>query len=151
MTTEPNPFTDTLAQIRASIDEPFESIRMTLDLHPADTLGDPADEGSAAWHLRHAAEVFRTHAHHLIGPETNDWPPLPTDATKHLDAIETLRADAARVTEWASEHLDPSATVHYGRDLTVSDMLGVMLRHIVWHAAAAHYWCRWKRPSEPSD
>jgi hypothetical protein len=146
--TEPaQPFADTIRQIRAAIDEPWESIKMTVDQHPIETMGDPTAEGTAAWHLRHSAEVFRTHAHHLIGPETDAWPPVPTAAT---EAVESLRADAARLTAWAEQHLDPAAIIHYGHDQSVSDMLGVMLRHIVWHAAAAHYWCLWKRPSEPA-
>ena len=81
--TEPaQPFADTIRQIRAAIDEPCESIKMTVDQHPIETMGDPTAEGTAAWHLRHSAEVFRTHAHHLIGPETDAWPPVPTAATE---------------------------------------------------------------------
>lgn len=147
MTTDANqprqPFFDTMSQIQAAIDAPWESIKMTLDQHPIETMGDPIEEGTAAWHLRHTAEVFRTHANHLIGPETDRWPPVPTEIA---EAIEILRADARRLSEWATDHLDPAATVHYGQDQSVSDMLGVMLRHIIWHAAAAHYWCQWKRP-----
>jgi hypothetical protein len=141
-----HPLADTIGQIRAAIDAPWESVAMTLALHPADTLGDPGIEGTAAWHLRHAATVFRLHAHHLVGPETDSWPPVPPDTA---GAIATLQADAARLTAWARDHLNPSTTIVYGQDHTASDMLGVMLRHIVWHAAAAHYWCRWKNPQKP--
>lgn len=143
----PHPFADTLAQIRACVDAPWESIAMTLAEHPADTLGDPAQPGTAAWHLHHTAAVFRLHARHLIGPQTDTWPPIPTDPPDPIAAIETLRADLDRLDDWAEQHLHAHTTVTYGQDQSASDMLGVMLRHIVWHAAAAHYWCCWKRPS----
>lgn len=145
---DPNhPFADTLTQIRACVDAPWESIAMTLAEHPADTLGDPEEPGTAAWHLHHTAEIFRLHAHHLIGPETDAWPPVPPEA---IAAIAVLRADLDRLEALAAEHLRPDMVVSYGPDQSVSDMLGVMLRHIVWHAAAAHYWCRWKRPAAPA-
>lgn len=136
-------FADTLAQIRACVDEPWESVAMTLAEHPAETLGDPAEPGTAAWHLHHIAEMFRLHASHLIGPETDAWPPIPPDPT---GAIDTLRADLVRLEAWAAAHLRPDAVIDYGGPRSASEMLGVMLRHIVWHAAAAHYWCCWKRP-----
>jgi len=148
MTDAPHPFADTLTQIRAAIDEPFESIAMTLDQHPPETLGDPAEEGTAAWHLHHSAQIFRTHARHLIGPETDAWPPVPNDA---MQAVEMLRSDADRVSNWACRNLDPATTVSYGQVHSVSEMLGIMLRHIVWHAAAAHYWCQWKRPANSNN
>lgn len=138
-----HPFADTLAQIRACVDAPWESVAMTLAEHPAGTLGDPDEPGTGAWHLRHTAEVFRLHARHLIGPETDAWPPVPSDPTA---AIGTLRADIDRLDAWAADGLHADTTVSYGHDRPASEMLGVMLRHIVWHAAAAHYWCRWKRP-----
>ncbi|MCC5785905.1 MAG: hypothetical protein JJU33_04290 [Phycisphaerales bacterium] len=145
-----HPFADTLAQIRACVDEPWESVAMTLTEHPAETLGDPAEPGTAAWHLHHTAEVFRLHARHLIGPETDAWPPIPPDPT---GAIGTLRADIDRMEAWAATHLRPDTVIDYGGPRSASEMLGAMLRHIVWHAAAAHYWCCWKRPrpSEPAD
>lgn len=142
--TDDRPFADTLTQILAAIDEPFESIRMTLDQHPPHTLGDPAEEGSAAWHLVHTALVFRTHARHLVGTQTEDWPEIPADVE---GAITVLRQDAERVRNWASTNLDPNISITYGQDQSASQMLGIMLRHIVWHAAAAHYWCKWKRPA----
>jgi hypothetical protein len=141
------PFADTIAQIRACVEAPWESVAMTLAAHPAETLGDPAQPGTAAWHLRHIAEIFRLHARHLVGPETEAWPAIPPDA---VAAIGTIRGDLACVEAWAAEHLRPDAVVDYGGPLSASAMLGVMLRHIVWHAAAAHYWCCWKR-SETAD
>lgn len=138
-----HPFADTLAQIRACVDAPWESIAMTLGEHPAATLGDPAEPGTGAWHLHHTAAIFRVHARHLIGASVDAWPPVPAEP---LAAIETLRADLDRLETSATEHLRPDMVISYGRDQSVSDMLGVMLRHIVWHAAAAHYWCCWKRP-----
>ncbi len=141
-----HPFADTLAQIRACVDAPWESIAMTLSDHAGEDFGDPVQPGTAAWHMHHTAEIFRRHARHLIGPATEAWPPVPADP---LAAIETLRGDLTRLEAWAADGLRPDAVVFYGRDQSVSDMLGVMLRHIVWHAAAAHYWCCWKRQSPP--
>ena len=142
-----HPFADTLAQIRACVDEPYESVAMTLAEHPADTLGDPGEPGTAAWHLRHTAEIFRLHARHLIGARTDDWPPIPPDPAGAVDA---LRADISRLETWAADGLRADAPIDYGGPLTASEMLGVMLRHIVWHAAAAHYWCCWKAPRPPA-
>ncbi|MCC5824429.1 MAG: hypothetical protein LAT64_14540 [Phycisphaerales bacterium] len=141
-----HPFADTLAQIRACVDAPWESVAMTLAEHPADTLGDPAEPGTAAWHLHHTAAIFRLHARHLIGPETDAWPPVPAEP---LAAVQTLRDDLTRLEAWAADGLHADTMVSYGRDQSASEMLGVMLRHIVWHAAAAHYWCCWKRPDRP--
>jgi hypothetical protein len=140
-----HPFADTLAQIRACVDAPWESIAMTLGEHPAATLGDPTEPGTGAWHLHHTAAIFRVHARHLIGASVDAWPPVQAEP---LAAIETLRADLDRLEAWAAEQLRPDMVISYGRDQPVSDMLGVMLRHIVWHAAAAHYWCCWKRPKD---
>lgn len=145
MAAHPTPFADTLAQLRAAIDEPWESVAMTLDLHPPETLGDPADAGSAAWHLRHTAEVFRAHARRLMGDAVDDWPPLPDAPT---DAIDALRADVQSLTRWFADNPDP--TPIQGQE-SVSELLGIMLRHVVWHAAAAHYWCQWKRPPSGSE
>jgi hypothetical protein len=141
-----HPFADTLMQIRACVDEPWESVAMTLAAHPAETLGHPAEPGTAAWHLRHIAEIFRLHARHLVGPETAEWPAIPPDAAA---AIGALRGDLDRVEAWSAIHLRPEAVVDYGGPISASEMLGVMLRHIVWHAAAAHYWCCWRRPQAP--
>ncbi|MEM9372055.1 MAG: hypothetical protein AAGA55_00285 [Planctomycetota bacterium] len=138
----PHPLADTLLQLKRAIDDPYESIRMTLDQHPVTTLGDPQTEGTAAWHLVHASEVFRSHARHLTQGHADAWPEMPGDVP---GSMRMLREDTERLTLWASDHLDPNATIEYGRSRSASDMLGVMLRHIVWHAAAAHYWCRWKR------
>ena len=137
-----HPFADTLAQIRACVDAPWESVAMTLGEHPVETLGDPGVPGTGAWHLRHAAEIFRRHARHLIGDQVEAWPPVPAEPGA---AIAVLRGDLDRLEAWAAEHLHAGMVVSYGSDQPVSDMLGVMLRHIVWHAAAAHYWCVWKR------
>ncbi len=144
----PAPIADTIRQIRRAIDDPYESIRMTLDQNPIDTLGDPRAEGTAAWHLVHASEVFRTHARHLTQGHTDAWQEMPGDVP---GSIRSLQDDADRLAAWASDHLDPGSTIDYGHPRSASEMLGVMLRHIVWHAAAAHYWCKWKRPIDPAE
>ena len=149
---------------------------MTLREHRGGSFGDPGKAGTAAWHVRHIAEIFRVHARHLIGETVEGWPTLPgvgggvveaeAESGWEFDGIdpgvlEVLRGDVARLTAWA-EGGGLSGGVGecgdgggggggveiaevYGDVRSVSEMLGVMLRHVVWHAAAAHYWCRWVR------
>jgi hypothetical protein len=144
----PHPLAPLLDELRSAVRAPWESVAMTLRLHPPETLGDPQQEGSGAWHLRHAAETFRLHARHLASDAVVDaWPGPPAPSAGPAAAADALRADADRLLAWAHERLDPGAIITYGQDCTPAEMLGMMTRHIVWHAAAAHYWCCWKRPS----
>jgi hypothetical protein len=120
---------------------------MTLDLHPPETLGNPAQEGSGAWHLQHAAQIFRHHARHLAGAAVVDaWPEPPGPDAGPAVAAAALLADTDRLLDWAHVALDADRTVTYGGDHTPAEMIGLMTRHIVWHAAAAHYWSCWKGP-----
>lgn len=129
-------------QVLMTIDEPYESLRMTIEKHPLERMGDPNDVGSGAWHLAHVCEVFRTHARAFMGKdEIAKWPAMP-DAL--AEQVEMLKADAGRFAEWCRAHPDRVGDVHHGEDLSFELMMGVMHRHIVWHAAAVHYWCLWK-------
>jgi hypothetical protein len=54
---------------------------------------------------------------------------------------DTLRTETERFIHWvetqAAEQL--SQRFKYGHEMDTQEMLGVMIRHIVWHAAAVHY------------
>jgi hypothetical protein len=129
-------------QVLMTIDEPYESLRMTIEKHPFARMGDPNQEGSGAWHLAHVCEVFRIHARAFMGKdEIASWPSMPSGLA---DQVEMLKADAARFAAWCRANPDRVGDVHHGEDLSFELMMGVMHRHIVWHAAAVHYWCLWK-------
>ena len=137
-----------VGQLLASVQEPWESLRQTLDKHDWSDMGDGATVGSGAWHLLHIAEVFRIHAKAVMGADELDrWPAieLSSDAgVEHAGA--TVRLDVERFAAWCLEHPEQCGQVTHGEDMPFEEMLGVMLRHIVWHAAAVHYWCLWKGP-----
>lgn len=128
-------------QVLMTIDEPYESLRMTIEKHPYTSMGDPKSVGSGAWHLEHLCEVFRIHAKAFMGQdEINSWPTMPEGLA---DQVEMLKQDAARFAEWCRANPERVGDVHHGEDLSFEMMMGVMHRHIVWHAAAIHYWCLW--------
>ena len=139
-------YLDVLAQLEAAINAPWESLAMTLDLHPFSKMGDPTIEGSGAWHLVHIAAVFRTHAMHVVGEaEMSKWGSLPEPSEETLPiVVEMLIEDCERFGHWCRSNPELCTTVEYGEEHTFEQMLGVMLRHIIWHAAAVHYWCKWK-------
>ena len=119
---------------------------MTLDMHPFAQMGDPAIEGTGAWHLVHIATVFRTHAKHVVGEdEIGRWSPMPPASVESLPMIvEVLMEDCELFCAWCKTNPDRCTNVDYGSEQTFNEMLGVMLRHVVWHAGAVHYWCIWK-------
>ncbi len=129
-------------QVLMTIEEPYESVRWMLERHPFETMGDPEQEGSGAWHLMHLCEVFRIHARAFMGEdEIGSWPSMPDGLEGQ---VEMLKEDAGRFADWCRAHPDQVGDVHHGEDLSFEMMMGVMHRHIVWHAAAVHYWCLWK-------
>jgi hypothetical protein len=133
-------------QVLMTIDEPYESVRWMLDQHSYASMGDPQQEGSGAWHLMHLCEVFRIHAQAFLGAdEIGSWPSMPGGLGS---CVEMLREDAGRFAAWCRANPELVGDVHHGEDLTCAMMIGVMHRHIVWHAAAVHYWCLWKGRSE---
>ncbi len=132
-----------------TVDHPWESLRMVLKKHADDDLGDPLEKGTAAWHLRHIAETFRLHADHASG-NAIEWPALPNDLAELLD---TIKADIETFITWAKECPSDDLVkrrIEYHHSMDLGEMIGIMGRHIVWHAAAIHYWLLWKRPSRPS-
>tara|TARA_R110002073_G_scaffold118918_1_gene258678 strand:+ start:593273 stop:593713 length:441 start_codon:yes stop_codon:yes gene_type:complete len=144
--TDQSRYLDVLEQLEATITAPWESLSMTLDMHPFDQMGDPTIEGTGAWHLVHIATVFRTHAKHVVGEaETDKWSALPDPSTESLPMIvEVLMDDCQQFCQWCRTNPQKCTDVQYGENQTFNAMLGVMLRHIVWHAGAVHYWCIWK-------
>lgn len=125
-----------------TIEEPYESVRWMLERHPYETMGDPTQVGSGAWHLVHLCAVFRIHARAFMGAKAiEQWPEMP----EGLGAcIEMLRADAHRFAGWCRANPERIDRVTHGEEMSFELMMGVMHRHIVWHAAAVHYWCLWK-------
>lgn len=131
-----------LGQLLKTIDEPWESLGWVLGKYRPQTMGDPTQTGSGAWHLMHIAEVFRVHAGAFMGAaEIGRWPSMPADVA---GAGEMVRADAMRFAAWCKANPDRVGRVVHGQEQSFEDMMGIMSRHIVWHAAAVHYWCLWK-------
>lgn len=132
-------------QLLASVREPWESLRQALDKHAWLEMGDIEETGTAGWHLMHIAEVFRIHAKAAMGEwgaeEVGDWPAIERSAA---GAGRMVREDVERFCAWCLEHPERCGRVTHGDEMDFEEMIGVMLRHIVWHAAAVHYWCLWK-------
>ena len=124
--------------LRATVVHPWESVERIVQLYGAADLGDPASPGTPGWHLRHIAEVFRLHASEVSRGALAFSEPIPTAPAGVRD---TLRTDTERFIHWAetqaAERL--SQRFEYGHEMDAQEMLGVMIRHIVWHAAAVHY------------
>lgn len=135
-----------LGQLLKTIDEPWESLGWVLNTYPPETMGDPKQTGSAAWHLMHIAEVFRVHAKAFVGAEEIErWPLMPSDVS---EAGKIVREDAHRFAKWCRLNPDRVGRVVHGEEQGFEEMMGVMLRHIVWHAAAVHYWFIWYRETD---
>lgn len=128
-------------QLLASVREPWESLRQSLDKHAWMEMGDIEETGTAGWHLMHIAEVFRIHAKAVMGDELDGWPVVERSAA---GAGRMVREDVERFSAWCLEHPEQCGKVTHGDEMDFEEMIGVMLRHIVWHAAAVHYWCLWK-------
>ncbi len=134
--------------LRAAVDHPWESVVGALKQNPRADLGDPTQPGTGAWHLRHMLETFRHHAA-TVSPELEPWPAVPFDASPYAVA-DALMTDIDQFVAWWASRPPQSqqVRVHYGgRVMDLSEMVGIMTRHITWHAAAVHYWCRWKMPT----
>ncbi len=131
--------------LRSAVDHPWESLTSALKQNPRADLGDPTTPGTAAWHLRHLLETFRAHAL-TAAPELGPWPEVPYAASPYAVADALLSDLDQFVAWWAARPMDGAALrIHYGgRTMDLEELVGVMTRHITWHAAAVHYWCRWK-------
>jgi len=133
-----------IEQLLAAVREPWESLRQTLDGHAWVEMGDIDKTGSGAWHLMHIAEVLRVHAKAVMGEEVDGWPAIERSVT---GAGRMVREDVERFAAWCLENPEKCGDVNHGGAMSFEEMIGVMLRHIVWHAAAVHYWCLWKGSS----
>lgn len=135
-----------LRLLRETVTHRWESVDQILREHGHKPLGDPLTPGTAAWHLRHIVEIFRTHALAASRQSLRFDAPLPADpAGLRL----TLLRDLDRFIDWVDQQpLDrlsgPASLIDYGGPQSLETMLGIMSRHITWHAAAVHYWCKWK-------
>ncbi len=143
------------ALLRQTVVYPWESVDQLLRFSTNAPIGDPLTPSTGAWHLRHIVEIFRQHAHvvllglglleHEISaiiptPES----PIPANPTQARDAllhdIDAFIACLERIPDATL-----SNTFTYGKPTNLPDMLACMTLHITWHAAAVHYWCKWKR------
>jgi len=132
------------------------------DRAPAAAWGRATDEGSPRWHLCHILDVFRLHATTasrgeltwLDGASHEAVPDDPTATGTIAPAPDPARATVtsdiapAELVSWLERDLDRfvvwlqalpeeqwSTIFEYGRPLRLPEMLALMSRHIVWHAA----------------
>ena len=136
---------DALAMLRSTVTLRWESIDQLLREHAGVNLGDPLTPGTGAWHLRHTVEYFRVHARAMMGDPTPDPRPIPSDPALMRDA---LLADIDGFIAWAREQPDDlwSRPVTYGKAMPFMEMFAGTAQHITWHAAAVHYWVKWRSP-----
>jgi hypothetical protein len=145
-----------LRLLRATVVEPWESVDQLIKDHGHRELGDPLTEGTGAWHLRHIVEIFRLHARTVAEGLCGDAACMgiaPPDAPIPLAgnwsptaARNELLADLDRFCTWLTT-VPPDARARrftYGSQTDLPRMLSTMLQHITWHAAAVHYWVKWK-------
>ncbi|MEM8758267.1 MAG: hypothetical protein AAGF47_10860 [Planctomycetota bacterium] len=128
-----------------TVGDPWDSMEQSLRDIPPGGLGAARTEASAAWHLWHACSVFRYHATLVIGDSrAAEWPPSPTQDASAEEVQAALKADVHRFVAWARANAETFAamTIPHGQDRSPIEMLGVMSRHIVWHAAAVYYRAR---------
>lgn len=153
----PDALAGLLALMRQAVVFPWESVDQVVREHGATDLGDPYTAGTASWHMRHIIEIFRQHArvvilglnekasridHGIASLEGVGW----ADAQ---GARDTLLADVDAFIRWAAELPEDALNrpFAYGKETNLAKMIACMSMHITWHAAAVHYWCKWKRPT----
>jgi hypothetical protein len=143
-----------LFMLRQAVVFPYESVDQLIGEHGGRDLGDPLTPGTGAWHLRHIVEIFRLHARTvLLGlgevAERVDAmiakPEAPIPAVPSAARAELL-ADIDAFTSWinAQGHDRLARRFKYGSETDLPSMLVCMSVHITWHAAAVHYWVKWK-------
>lgn len=146
-----------LAMLRQAVVFPYESIDQVVHEHGSTDLGDPATPGTAAWHMCHIVEIFRQHARvAMVGlsehPARVDGVIAAPDGfawTNAAAARDALLRDIDAFIVWTTS-LPPaslSRPLVYGNETNLPRMIACMSVHITWHAAAVHYWCKWKRPA----
>lgn len=143
--------------LRQTVVYPWESVDQVVAAHGQRDLGDPSTPGTGAWHLRHIVEIFRLHARttmlgmgapaHIV----DGLVPEPTSAipSKPRMARDALLADIDAFSQFAraSSPDDRLRRFDYGSSTDLAEMLVCMTLHITFHAAAVHYWSRWKAPA----
>lgn len=136
---------DALDVLRSTVAHKWESMGRFVELHGDADLGDMKDEASAAFHLLHTAEVFRIHATACTGGGLT-WDGEAACGGDAAELRDTLLRDIDRFIEWRRAHGDdPSDSVPGRSESDAAEMLGVMIRHIVWHVACAHEWVKAQR------
>lgn len=132
--------------LRFAVTLRWESVDQVLKDHGDKPLGDPLTPGTGAWHLRHIVEVFREHARVMRGDPNPDTRPIPADPRAMRDA---LLADVDDFCAWARAQPPGLAErpITYGQTMPFTEMLAGTVQHITWHAAAIHYWTKWRMPA----
>ncbi len=127
--------------LRQAVVFPYESVDQVVAEHGGRDLGDPHTPGTGAWHLRHILEIFRLHARTvLLAKPEAPIPSVPSAARAEL------LADIDAFTSWINvqSHDRLARRFKYGSETDLPSMLMCMSVHITWHAAAVHYWVKWK-------
>ncbi|MFT3687247.1 MAG: DinB family protein [Phycisphaerales bacterium] len=138
-----------LAMLRFAVILRWESVDQVLKDHGGKALGDPLTPGTGAWHLRHIVEIFREHARVMRGDAEPDTRPIPAAPRAMRDA---LLVDVDDFIAWANSQPDDLAArpITYGQTMPFLEMLAGTAQHITWHAAAVHYWTKWRSPERVS-
>jgi len=80
----------------------------------------------------------------MRGEPAPDARPIPSTPRALRDA---LLADVDAFIAWARAQPGlTTRTVTYGAAMPFLEMLAGTAQHITWHAAAVHYWTRWRLP-----
>jgi hypothetical protein len=133
------------AMLRSTVTLRWESVDQVLKDHGDKPLGDPDTPGTGAWHLRHIVEIFREHARVMRGDKAPDARPIPSTPRAARDA---LLADVDAFIVWARTVPNlASRTITYGSTMPFMEMFAGTVQHITWHAAAVHYWTKWRMPA----
>jgi hypothetical protein len=90
-------------------------------------------------------------AESVASPES----PIPLKGPWNISAVrDELLAEVDRFSDWLEKQDEATLarSFEYGRSVDVTTMFSVMLQHVTWHAAALHYWCKWRTtPGSPQS
>jgi hypothetical protein len=127
-----------LRLLRDAVTDRWESVDDAIRRHAQDTLGDPLTPATPAWHLRHIVEIFRVHAAAATRGGIVFAADIPADPAQARNAL--LR-DVDAFIDWVDRQTLArlEEPIEYGGPKSLEAMIGIMLRHVVWHAAAVHY------------
>jgi hypothetical protein len=136
--------------LRTTVTDEWESLDQVLREHASVDLGHPHIAGTGLWHLRHTVEIFRIHAAAASNGELSYAGDIPQNPAAIRD---TLLAQIDEFIVWTGGQSAKRLRrpVYYGKQLSFVDMLGIMSRHITWHAAAVHYWVKWKSQADAAS